>query len=158
SRSVRWTNWRIHVGDLTVLFVNDAAKEATRFAKGEPMSSPAYQAMAFLEDATDFSLAEAQTRLAKPFAGATITSRGSRLDISIKGWRLSLNFADAPHVFEEAKDIAKHFSKCPKAPAIAKCRRRVELWSEDDDPDMIHINDFIFACEVLSSFKGVILL
>jgi hypothetical protein len=122
------------------------------------MSSPAYQAIAFLEDDTDFSLAETQARLAKPFAGATINSAGKRINISIKGWRLGLNLDDAPHVLEESMDIAQHYSKCSKSASIAKCRRRVDVSNEDDDPNMDHINDFIVVCEVLSSFKGVILL
>jgi hypothetical protein len=122
------------------------------------MSSPAYQANAFLEDVTDFSLEEAKARLAKRVTGATISSAGNRIIISVKGWRLGLNLDDGPHVLDESAGIARHYSKCPKSPAIAKCRKRVDIWSEDDDPNMDHINDFIFVCEALSSFKGVILL
>ena len=121
------------------------------------MSSPIYEAIGFLQDDTDFDLAEAQNHLMKRLPRMKVKRRGNTVTVEAPGWSLEVHLADEPFVAEESRDMAAHFSACPRSAEIALSKRRVEIVSTDADPDMEHFNDFVFVCETLEKFRGLIL-
>jgi hypothetical protein len=121
------------------------------------VSSPTYDAVACLQDGSDFSLDTAAKRLAEWVPEAEITRDAYDISVNISGWEVHLRLMDEPFVAQESKDVAQHFASCPRAEEIAKCQRRVEVYSTDQDPDMKHFNDFVSVCQALEGFRGVIL-
>jgi hypothetical protein len=62
------------------------------------------------------------------------------------------------HVAEESRELAGEIRGLPEADPIADCDRRVKVWrSQCPDHEMDHFNGYVFALELLLSFKGVIL-
>lgn len=123
------------------------------------MSSPTYESLGFIQDESVFDLSEAHRRFADRFGniGANVVLAGRTITVTIDGWHLKLSLEDSDYVLEESREIAEALPGCPRAAEIALCRRRIELWSDYDDWEMEHINDYILACEILSGFEGVIL-
>jgi hypothetical protein len=63
----------------------------------------------------------------------------------------------APYVLIESGEIAERYGADRKdAVQLAHAKSRVELWS-DDDPQMDHINDYIFVLEAMERFTGAII-
>jgi len=122
------------------------------------MSSLTYEAIAFLQDSSDFDLAAAARRLAEWLPEWQVVRRGKDISVRSPGYALLLRLADEPLVAEESLDMAAFFANCPRANEIAEGKRRIDVSCADPDPGMDHFNDFICVCQALESFRGVILL
>jgi hypothetical protein len=120
------------------------------------MSFATYGTLCFLQNDSDFDLSIATERLIKTFPEAQVTQLDQSISIQFPDWKMQLHLADEPFIADEAKDLAEYFSDCPRATEIAACKRRVEIGA-DPDPNMDHFNDFVFVCQMLEEFKGVIL-
>jgi hypothetical protein len=121
------------------------------------MASPTYDAIAFLQSGSDCHLGGAARRLSNRFRHMQVTHDGKEITISAKAWQVTLHLAEGPLVAEESREMGEHFTRCPRASDIAKCERRVDIWSTDPDPNMDHFNDFILVLETLEEYRGIIL-
>jgi len=120
------------------------------------MSSIPYNTLCFLQDTSNFNLTLTAFRLAEEFPLAQVTHLDKNISIQFSDWKIELHLADEPFVAEESMDIAEYFADCPRSAEIAQCTRRVEIGG-DPDPNMDHFNDFVYLCQVLEKFQGVIL-
>ncbi|MCZ2340647.1 MAG: hypothetical protein LC104_02490 [Bacteroidales bacterium] len=121
------------------------------------MSSHTYEAIAFLQDDSDFDLDVAVRRLAEWFPAKRIARDGKTITVDDPDWAVSFQLMDESFVAEESMEIAETFSSCSRSQDIANCKRRIEVYSTDPDLDMMHFNDFVLSCQTLETFRGVIL-
>lgn len=118
---------------------------------------PTYQAMAFLQDESDFDMEILRQHLVKCFPAMKVVHEGKDISLQVPDWKIRVHLADEPFVAQESLEISEYFAQCPLAAEIAECKRRVEIWSNDPDPKMEYFNDYVILCETLESFRGVIL-
>lgn len=121
------------------------------------MSSPTYQAIVFLQEGSDFDVDVAAGRLSEQFPEMEVVRKGNGITVSNEDWRINLHLAEEPFVAEENREMADWFAQCSTTAEIAACKRRVDVWSTEPDPQMDHFNDYLFVCHVMESFRGVIL-
>lgn len=122
------------------------------------MSTPTYSATAFLQGHTDFEIGEAERRLRERLSWLLVTRSAEKaISVSEAGWTLRLYLAEEPHVAEEAAEMPDLFPNLPRVREIEVCKRRVDIRSTEPDPDLAHFNDYLFVCEVVEGFAGVIL-
>lgn len=73
------------------------------------------------------------------------------------GWALTMCLADAPHVLEESEERAARHNFRPPWDVVRRCKRRIELWS-DEDPNMDYFNTYLLILEEMErKFAGAIL-
>lgn len=61
------------------------------------------------------------------------------------GWPVMFGFEKGDHVREEAAQLQKRVSgAAPKnRSALRECNQRLEIWCEEDDPDLVYFNDML---------------
>lgn len=116
-----------------------------------------YQAFGLLKPDSDFNLEAAAAKLAARLPNFKITRAGNGIVASTKDWEMHLGLNSEPSVAEESVELAPRIARSEEeARDIASCNRRVEVSSDDPDPQMEHFNDYLIVVEVMQSFKGVI--
>lgn len=117
-----------------------------------------YRAYGLLQPNTDFTLAEAVTRLTARFPGYAVTRHGDQITVSKGDWAMELALVSGPQVQTESEGFADNIAGLEPAEAatFVGCDRRVEVWSETPDPFMEHFNEYLDVIAVLKSFQGVI--
>jgi hypothetical protein len=117
-----------------------------------------YRAIGLLRPDSDFTLGEAQARLAAKLPGFDISRDGEQIVLSKGGWWIALRIASGPDVRTETRGLVERLAGIDPAEAeeYVNSGRRVEVWTDVSDPEMEHFNDYIFVVEVLQSFKGVL--
>jgi hypothetical protein len=117
-----------------------------------------YQAYGLLQRDSDFNLDEAAAKLAERFPDFTVSRVGDEVHVTKGEWELKLRVEDGPHVRDESVGLAGRMAGLEPAEAapLEACDRRVEMWSDTQDPFVEHLSDFHAAVEVLKSFRGLI--
>ena len=115
-----------------------------------------YSAFGLLKPDSDFTMVEAAKRLSAKFPSFTVEQKTDTIVVSSADWEIHLTLNESPAVLDESREMAGHIGGKDDAKDIAACARRVELASDIPDPEMEHFNDYLFAVEVLQSFKGLI--
>jgi len=115
-----------------------------------------YSAYGLLTPGSDFTIKEAAARLAAKFPSFAVEQRSGVIVVSLDTWEIHLALNESAAVIEESREIAGRIGGAEDAKDIASCARRVELASDIPDPELSHFNDYLFAIEVLQSFKGLI--
>ena len=115
-----------------------------------------YSAFGLLKPDSDFTMAEAARRLSAKFSSFAVEQKANTVVVSSAEWEIHLTMNESPTVLDESRVMAEHIGGAEDAKDIAVCARRVELASDLPDPEMDHFNDYLFAIEVLRSFKGLI--
>jgi hypothetical protein len=115
-----------------------------------------YRAFGLLKPNSDFTLAEAATRLAQQFPDFSIVHNDAKLKLASGDWEIHLTLISGAQVLEESQDIEEKIGGDEDDLGIASCDRRVEVASDIPDPEMDHFNHYLLVIEVLQSFKGVI--
>ena len=115
-----------------------------------------YRAFGLLQPGTDFTTDAAAARLAARFPDATVSHEGDQVTVSKDDWEMELELMTGPHVLIESGEIAEKIGGDDDARDIARCARRVEMWSETPDPMMVHFNEYLQVVEVLQSFRGLV--
>lgn len=123
------------------------------------MATPTYEAIGFIADSSDFTVAAVAARWKAlrgvPHLRVQVASEREAL-ASFGGWELLLMVEEGGYVSAEAAAVA---AECPgyrNAAAVARCRRMLSVTSYDPDPGMDHFNDYLLAVEaVVDEFRGV---
>ena len=117
-----------------------------------------YTAYGLLQPDTDFTLDEAERRLRARFPDFAVTRAGDQLSIVQGEWELKLRVNDDPQVATESVWLAGRIAGLAEseAGAVEECTRRVEVWSDTQDPFVEHLADFGAAVEVLKTFRGLV--
>jgi hypothetical protein len=118
-----------------------------------------YHAFGLLQPDTDFSLEEAEARLRFRFPMFTVARVGDQLSLVAGEWELKVRVNDDPQVATESVGLAGKIAGLEPAEAadMEACTRRVEVWSDTQDPFIEHLSDFQAAIDVLRTFRGIIL-
>ncbi|MBA4190745.1 MAG: hypothetical protein C0467_22395 [Planctomycetaceae bacterium] len=117
-----------------------------------------YRAFGLLLPKNDFDLDAAGARLAAKIAGSTAARNASVVTISKGNWSINIAEVQGAHIPDETVGITDKIAGFERddVEVLATTDRRIEVWTDDPDPFMEHFNDYLFAVEVLKSFKGVI--
>ena len=115
-----------------------------------------YNAFGLLTPASEFTLDAARDKLAKKFPAAAVAKTDGTVTLTGPDWDFQLFINDKPDVLTEHQAMAEKLGGVAANPEVAACGRRVEVWSNTNDPFLEHFNDFISIIEVLQSFPGVI--
>jgi hypothetical protein len=115
-----------------------------------------YSAHGLLAAKTDFTLDALKDRLTKKFPAAAVALEGNIVRISGGDWSFQLFINDRPEIVAEHLITAEKLGSVEDNPDVAHCNRRVELWSETQDPFLEHFGDYQAIIEVLQTFKGLI--
>ena len=115
-----------------------------------------YQAFGLLKPDSDFTLAAAAKRLAAKLPDFSIAQDERRLTISSEDWEIHLVLNVGPEVIQEARLLEEGIGGAQDDLGITSCARRVEVASDNADPELDHFNDYLAVIEVLKSFYGVI--
>lgn len=117
-----------------------------------------YRAVGLLKPDTDFTPAEAETRLAAQFPGFTVARAGDRVDVTKGDWWIAMARVSGPEIAEEVNGLVGHLAGVEPAEAEAYIASgaRVEVWTDVPDPFMEHFNDYLKTVEVLKSFNGLL--
>ncbi len=115
-----------------------------------------YTAYGLLTPGTDFSMAAARERLQEKFPAASVTLDNNRILLAGSDWEFQLQENASPELVEEHANLAIKLGSIEDNPEVAASTRRVEVWSDTNDPFLEHFNDFHQVIEVLQSFQGVI--
>ena len=121
--------------------------------------SSSYSAVAFISDESDFAIPVAADRLSSwpGLSSVRIEIVSNReLHLLFQGWRLRIAVEKGGYVPEEARELAEAHSDYRHAREVARCNRMASIWSEDNDSDMNHFNDYLLTVEALvDAFRGV---
>jgi hypothetical protein len=116
--------------------------------------------LAFIPEGSDFDFDVAVERLRQAFPRREVRLVGAgcnrAVTIAANRWQLQAVLAEQPHVASESREMAEWHRNHPRATEIAGCRRRVEFEGTDVRPGSQCYVDMLRACEVLASFRGVI--
>jgi hypothetical protein len=117
-----------------------------------------YRAFGLLKPDTDFSLDEAERRLAAKFPGFRVFRTGVRIDVAKDDWWIALEHVTGAHVPAETEGLVGRLAGVEPAEAesYVASGARVEVWTDLSDPFMEHFNDYILVIEVLQSFGGLL--
>jgi len=115
-----------------------------------------YHAYGLLLPTSDFTLAAAAKKVAVVFPAMKQKQTDRRLTLSSGNWAIHLTLEDGPDVLEDSVRIADHIGDAEGELGIATCNRRIDVASDDPDPEMDHFNDYLQIIETLQSFRGVI--
>ena len=87
----------------------------------------------------------------------SVTRTGDQLSIVKGEWELKFRVNDDPTVADESAGLAGRIAglEPDEYAALAACTRRVEVWSDTQDPFVEHLTDFGAAVEVLKTFRGL---
>lgn len=115
-----------------------------------------YRAYGLLPPGTLFALEDAATRLRARFPDAVVTHAGSQVSVQKGDWEIELLLNADPAVLAESAELAERIAGLEDGQGLARCDRRVEVWSDTPDPFVEHLADFHTVVEVLRSFPGLI--
>lgn len=117
-----------------------------------------YRAIGLLKPTTDFTIDEAEKRLAAKFPGFAVTRSGDRVDVSKGDWWIALARTTGNAVAEEVNGLVGHLAGVEPAEAdeYVASKSRVEVWTDVPDPFMEHFNDYLKMVEVLKTFEGIL--
>jgi hypothetical protein len=117
-----------------------------------------YRAIGLLRPDTDFTLDEAQSRLAAALPDSAVAREGEQVVLSKGEWWIALRVASGPDVRMETEGLVGHVAGLEPAEAdeYVSTGRRVEVWTDASDPFMEHFNDYLSVVEVLKSFNGLL--
>jgi|SRR5947207_8870631 len=74
---------------------------------------------------------------------------GSHVIVREDNWPIDVYLSEAPHVFDESRELAQRFATRPESARIATCDRRIEV-SYEPDPQMRYFNTWLLVTEKLS--------
>jgi hypothetical protein len=117
-----------------------------------------YRALGLLHADSDFTVDEAQNRLAAKFPGFAIARDGNQVVVSQGEWWIAMALVSGPEIQMETEGLVGHLAgvEPSEAEALAATDRRVEVWTDVPDPFMEHFDHFQFIIEVLKSFNGLL--
>jgi hypothetical protein len=117
-----------------------------------------YHAYGLLRPDSDFTLDEAAARLRAQFPQFEVARVEDEVHVTTGEWELKLRVDDGPHVATEAVGLADRIAglEPDEAADLEACTRRVEVWSDTQDPFVEHLGDFGAAVEVLKTFRGLL--
>lgn len=115
-----------------------------------------YRAYGLIPPGNPFTLDEAETRLRDRFPGAVVARAGAQVTVQKGDWEIELLLNADPGVLAESVELAEQIGGLEDGQELARCDRRVEVWSDTQDPFVEHLADFHTVVEVLRSFPGVI--
>jgi hypothetical protein len=117
-----------------------------------------YRAIGLLRPDTDFTLDEAQARLAAKLPGLGISRDRDQIVASQGDWWIAMRLAAGPDVQMEVEGLVSHVAgiEPSEAEEYVSTARRVEVWTDIPDPFMEHFNDYLSVVEVLKSFNGLL--
>lgn len=114
-----------------------------------------YTAYGLLTKNSDFTLEDAAVKLKALFPAVSVAFEDGVISISGSDWdfHLQLNAGD---LAAEHEELAIRLGGIENNPEVAASTRRVEVWSDTNDPFLEHFNDFLQVVEVLQTYKGLI--
>jgi hypothetical protein len=114
-----------------------------------------YTAYGLLTKSSDFTLESAVDKLQKKFPNASVALEGGVINLSGSDWdfHLQLNAGD---LAAEHEELAIKLGGVENNPEVAASTKRVEVWSDTNDPFLEHFNDFLQVIEVLQTYRGLI--
>ena len=115
-----------------------------------------YHAYGLLLPSSDFTLAAAAQKLAALLPSFKQEQVQQQLQLSSGDWEIHLTLQDGPEVLQESLQIAEQIGGTEDELGIRSCNRRVDIASDDPDPEMDHFNDYLQIIEMLQTFHGVI--
>jgi hypothetical protein len=117
-----------------------------------------YRAIGLLRPDTDFTLDQAQARLAEKLPGFAIARDGEQIVASQGDWWIAMRLASGRDVQLETEGLVGHVAgiEPTEAEEYISTGRRVEVWTDIPDPFMEHFNDYLGVVEVLKSFNGLL--
>jgi hypothetical protein len=117
-----------------------------------------YRAFGLLRPDSDFSLDEAQARLAAKFPGFAITRDGNQIVVGQGDWWIALALVSGPEARTETEGLLERLAgvEPAEAEAFSASDRRVEVWTDVPDPFMEHFDHYLSVIEVLKSFSGLL--
>lgn len=114
-----------------------------------------YTAYGLLSKSTDFTLDAAVKKLQQKFPAAAVALEGGVVNLSGSDWDFHLQL-NAGNLAAEHEELAIKLGGVENNPEVAASAKRVEIWSDTNDPFLEHFNDFLQVIEVLQTFKGLI--
>lgn len=117
-----------------------------------------YRALGLLQPTSDYTTAEAVTRLKAQFPSFSVAANGEQITVSKGDWEIELLLNTDPSVAMESLGYAGKIAGLEPADAanIESCNRRVDVWSDTPDPFVEHLADFHSVVGVLKSFRELI--
>ena len=115
-----------------------------------------YRAYGLLQPGSTFTPDEAAARLRARLPDAAVTVAGDQVTAQKGDWEIELRVNADPAVLAESAALAERIAGLDDGLGIARCDRRVDVWSDTADPFVEHLSDFHAVIEVLRTFPGVI--
>ena len=119
-----------------------------------------YRALLLVDPENDISLEQARAAIEAFYEGKAgapieIVREPSQIVLRWDRFSLWLGKSQQAHVIEESEELATSAGReHPARERIARCRARFEI-ETDDNPHMDHLNDFLFAGEVVARLGKV---
>src|SRR5829696_2189137 len=116
-----------------------------------------YRALGLLHPNADFTIDEAEKRLAAKFPGFGVARDGNQVVVSQGEWWIAMALVSGPEIQMETEGLVGRLAGVEPAEAEALISdRRVEVWTDVPDPFMEHFDDYLKVIEVLKTFKGLV--
>ena len=118
-----------------------------------------YTAYGLLQPGSDFALDEAANRLRARFPDFAVARVGDEVHLTKGEWELKLRVNADAYVRNESVGLAGKIAglEPAEAAALEASDRRVEVWSDTQDPFVEHLADFGAAVELLKTFRGLVM-
>jgi hypothetical protein len=122
------------------------------------MGCPRYSAVIYLLDGSDFAFPAAVEACRSWLPESRVEKAGEKeMELYFEDWCLKVAVQDEPFVAEENREFAEASPGYSHAEEIARCRRRLYVWSMDEDPNGDHFNDYLLAVQsIVDTFRGLI--
>jgi hypothetical protein len=117
-----------------------------------------YHAIGLLQANTDFSVAEAESRLKRALPGHAVIAAGNRIRVERGEWWIALELVVGPQLRDETEGLVGKLAGLEPAEAdsYVTSDKRVVIWTDVPDPFMEHFSDYLSVVEVLKSFRGLL--
>lgn len=115
-----------------------------------------YSSYGLLLPDAEFTLEEAETRVRAAFPFAIATRFDDTLSVAVGDWNVNFRLNEGPEVRSESIGFAGRIAGLEQGSGMESCSRRVEVWSDTQDPFLEHFDKYQKVLEVLRSFAGMI--
>jgi hypothetical protein len=118
-----------------------------------------YHAVGLLTPQSDFSLAEAARRLQAHLPDHQVLLEGPRITVRQQDWSIHIEQEQGEQLREEIEGLVDRLAgvEPDEAERYLASLRRLQIFSEDVDPQMEHFHTYLGVIDVLKSFAGVLL-
>lgn len=115
-----------------------------------------YRSYGLLLPETRLSLEDVEERVRATFPDAVMWRQEDTLVVMVGDWNVNFRINDGPEVLSESVWFAGRIAGLEPGSGMDTCNRRLEVWSDTQDPFLEHFDKYQRVIDLLRGIPGLI--